>query len=141
MKQLLTKLNTSLKYLNISQNAMTPSLLKDLTVNFYISKFLTLKNIRLNFIYQEHCTELETLDISNSEIKGVLQFDSNTFPKSLRCLQMLQTYPKTKYNSIASVLTSETCLENLEIFSICFNDEQYNTNHMVFIIAKYYLNK
>lgn len=115
MKQLFETLNTNLKYLNISQNVMSPSLLKDLT---------------------EHCTSLETIDISNTEIKGVLQFDSQTFPKSLKCLQMLQTYPKTKYSSITSVLTSESFLENLEIFSICFNSEQYSTNNMIFIIAK-----
>ena len=76
---------------------------------------------------------LETLNIANSEIKGVLVFD--TFPKSLKCLHMLQTYPKTKFTTITSVLTSDVCLENLEQLSISFNSDQFSRDQH-FIIAK-----
>lgn len=105
----------TLRSLFISENVLSVAVLNEIT---------------------ENCPHLSNLHMSNSELKGILQFNSKSFPANLKSLHMLQTHPKTKFTSIYSVLTAESpCLQHLESFSFAYSTG-FSTDQTAYTIAK-----
>ena len=96
-------LGLNLTDLNISQNIISAVIINSLALE---------------------CKNLEHLDISNSDIKGWLNLDymSENWPK-LKRLQLLNTSPKIKYNTVESAMSSPILFTNLEELNLSFSSK------------------
>jgi hypothetical protein len=90
-----------------------------------------------SILFKSECRKLEVLDISNSKFVGT--FDLDTLSENctnLKCLRLLKSYPKIKYNSIEQILTSPNIFSNLEELSLAFDSCVFGTDPMMLLIAK-----
>lgn len=71
-------------------------------------------------------------------MKGNIQLElisSNC--KNFKCLKMYETFPKTKFNTITSVLASEISFPSLESYYGSFYTN-FGSSPMIMLTAKYY---
>lgn len=86
---------------------------------------------------KSECRKLELLDISNSKFVGTLDLDNlSEHCSNLKCLRLLKSYPKIKYNSIEQILMSPMIFSNLEELSLAFESCVFGTDPMILLIAK-----
>ncbi|CAF0712633.1 unnamed protein product [Brachionus calyciflorus] len=112
---LFSKVNGKLLGLDLSLNSLPSNLVNALT---------------------SHCENLETLDISKCVLKGNVQLELISLKcKNFKCLKMYETFPKTKFNTITSVLASEISFPNLEEYYGSFY-VNYGTCPMIMLTTK-----
>lgn len=70
-------------------------------------------------------------------MKGNIQLELiSSSCKNFKCLKMFETFPKTKFNTITSVLASEISFPNLESYYGSFYTN-YGVSPMIMLTTKY----
>lgn len=99
-------------------------------------------------ILEDHCPNLEVLDLSYCEIKASkgtnkIDFDylAEKCPK-LRQLNLIRSKPKTKFTSVEAAMLGEPNFKNLELLNMAFgtviSDQvvQHGTDELIWLMVR-----